>query len=476
MKRTILIAAAAALLISGAAAAQPAGEGRLYLFSGQSNMELPVNRCLDVVGNDVKDYSNPAVHYMKLPLRYEFDGPVENLVPGRWSDLTPENAGLWGALCYFVGKGLNEALGEDIWMVNTAIGGTPIEAWMRADSLPSFCLPQLEQCRDPQWVQDASVRSREIYVKWQEALNQKGIDPNAKWSKVDMFSEEWATDESGAPIYGLHFLKTDIRLNSAQAGSDATLHLGAIVDADSVFVNGHFVGTTSYRYPPRNYPVPASALKKGKNTIEVHLRSHRGECAKFIRDKEYSLETPAGTVQLPRKWNHCVAARMPERDAEIFLQYMPTGLYNAMTAPLKPSISDGSIYGAEASGKPRKLSGVVWYQGESNIERPEIYADELRTMIREWRELFEDDNLPFYIVELAAYMHSELLSPESEGWRAIQDAQRRVAEEMDGVYLVPGRDLGEWNDIHPQDKKTLGERVVKAILENENKTHKSINR
>ena len=60
------------------------------------------------------------------------------------------------------------------------------------------------------------------------------------------------------------------------SGKEAVLRLGCIVDADSVFVNGHFVGTVSYQYPPRIYKVPSKLLKKGKNQLTVRLFSYGG--------------------------------------------------------------------------------------------------------------------------------------------------------------------------------------------------------
>ena len=81
-------------------------------------------------------------------------------------------------------------------------------------------------------------------------------------------------------------------------------------------------------------------------------------------------------------------------------------------------------------------------------------------------EAFGKPDLPFYIVELASYEHSERETAQTSTWVQIQDTQREVCSRMHNVFLIPNRDQGEWNDIHPQNKKTLGERVVKAILEN----------
>ncbi|MBQ3872976.1 MAG: sialate O-acetylesterase, partial [Bacteroidales bacterium] len=137
------------------------------------------------------------------------------------------------------------------------------------------------------------------------------------------------------------------------------------------------------------------------------------------------------------------------RPSQVFLQYKPAGLYNAMIAPLENYA----------------LSGVIWYQGESNCTNAAQYGTLLETLIGACREEFTNPDLPFYIIELAAFEHSEL-TDNDWGWNRVQKEQRRTAERVPGAYLVPNADIGEWNDIHPQDKKTVGQRTARTILDN----------
>lgn len=425
-----------------------AQEGDYYLCSGQSNMELPVIRCMDVVDADVADYTNPQMHYMKVPIAFNFDWPQKALPKCEWETLDDPQKGLsWGAVCYFTAKYLNEATGKDIYMLNSSVGGSPIEAWMPAEDLPDYAQKELLECRDKQWMQQTLYHNAHLYTDWQEKHNAMPENTAAKWESIDMFGD-WGY-EDGHEIFGSHYLKNTFKLNAKQCKGDAILHLGAMRDADSTFVNGHFVGNITYMYPPRNYKVPAEYLKKGENVVEIHLYAAESG-AGFVPDKEYSVETVKGTVSLDQGWQHKAGRRMPRRDAQIFLQYKASGLYNSMLAPIT-----------------KCPKGIIWYQGESNAGRADNYADLLKTMITAWRAHFQNPDLPFYIIELAAFEHSERETAETSGWVRIQDAQRQVAEEMHNVYVVHNRDLGEWNDIHPQDKKTLGKRVADVILEAE---------
>jgi len=438
-----------AVLVCQAANAQTAiPEGDLWLCSGQSNMELQIRRCLDVVADDVKEYANENVHYMKVPLTWNFKGPQEVLPQGKWESLNPVDSREWGALCYYLGRYLNEETGRPVTIINSSVGGSPIEAWTPEEKLRDYAVERLVDCKDENWVMQTMAHNRNLYAEWQAELDSRPQNTEAKWRRMPLFSDKWGKDENGEPIHGSHYFKRTVRLTKKQAAAGAILHLGAIVDADSVFVNGVYVGNTTYMYPPRNYNVPEGVLKRGKNVIDIHLQSHHSGYPHFVENKEYSLETPAGKKSLLRGWKYKAGVRMPARDQEDFLQYRPSGLYNAMIAPLKGL----------------KFKGVVWYQGESNTFNAEIYDELLRDMINSWRELFDDPDLPFYIVELAAFEHSELETAETSNWVLVQDKQRKLAEEMDNVYLIPNRDLGEWNDIHPQDKRTVAQRAVNVIL------------
>ncbi len=422
--------------------------GDVFLCSGQSNMELPVNRCLDAVAEEIKGYSNPQIRYLYVPQVYDFDGPRDHLPECSWEVLDSEATGLsWSAVCYFTARYLQEATGVPVGMVNASLGGSPIEAWLREEVLPDYALAELNHLREPAVLDSINAFNARLYTDWQNAHNALPANTSARWKSVDIFSTDWAVDQKGEPVYGSHFLRRSFRLPEGWTGA-SVLHLGAMIDADSTFVNGQYVGNTTYMYPPRNYPVPEGVLKEGENTVEIHLYACGGRPGGFVPDKEYSLETTAGKVPLLKGWEHKAGRRMPARESEIFLRWKPVGLYNAMEAPLKDFA----------------FNGFIWYQGESNCDNAADYGTLLETLVRTRREELATPDLPFYIIELAAYEHSEL-TDNDWGWNRVQKEQRRTAERVPGVYLVPNADLGEWNDIHPQDKATLGRRTVNAILE-----------
>ncbi|MBP5676471.1 MAG: sialate O-acetylesterase, partial [Bacteroidales bacterium] len=243
--------------------------GDVFLCSGQSNMELPVNRCLDAVAEEIKGYSNPSLRYLEVPQVYNFDGPQEDLPECSWQVLDSEATGLgWSAVCYFTARYLQEETGVPVGMVNASLGGSPIEAWLREDVLPQYSLEELAFLRKPGVLDSLNNFNAHLYVDWQNAHNALPANTSAKWKGIDLFSKSWGVDKNGENIYGSHFLRCSFRLPKGWAGP-AVLHLGAIIDADSTFVNGKFVGNTTYMYPPRNYSVPEGILREGENTVEI---------------------------------------------------------------------------------------------------------------------------------------------------------------------------------------------------------------
>jgi sialate O-acetylesterase len=106
------------------------------------------------------------------------------------------------------------------------------------------------------------------------------------------------------------------------------------------------------------------------------------------------------------------------------------------------------------------IKGVIWYQGETNTGRPAEYVDLFPAMIRDWRTQFGQGDFPFIFVQLANFMEAKEPPGESQ-WAETRDAQLRALS-VPNTAMVVTIDVGEWNDIHPLDKQTVGERLALA--------------
>jgi sialate O-acetylesterase len=127
----------------------------------------------------------------------------------------------------------------------------------------------------------------------------------------------------------------------------------------------------------------------------------------------------------------------------------PRALFNGMISPLIPLA----------------LRGAIWYQGESNADRPRQYRTLLQTMIRDWRKRFGHD-LHFHIVQLANYMACPDQPVESK-WAELREAQG-MALGLPNTGMVVIIDIGEGGDIHPRNKQDVGLRLAMSVL---NKTY-----
>ena len=252
----------------------------------------------------------------------------------------------------------------------------------------------------------------------------------------------WADTPLGS-VNGVVWFRKDVDLPASMGTQPAKLNLGRIVDADEAFVNGVLVGTTSYQYPPRWYEIPSGLLKEGKNTIVVRVVSNIGKGG-FVLDKPYELVCSGQTIALKGPWRYRLGATMEPLASQTFIRWKPLGLYNAMLAPLQKY----------------SIKGVIWYQGESNAARPIQYRELLPAMVRDWRKHWNQGDFPFLLVQLPNYMERKP-EPSESNWALLREAQLKTLS-LPQTGMAVTIDIGEWNDVHPLNKKDVGTRLVLA--------------
>jgi len=125
-------------------------------------------------------------------------------------------------------------------------------------------------------------------------------------------------------------------------------------------------------------------------------------------------------------------------------EFAPGALFNGMIRPLAPYA----------------LRGALWYQGESNVGHAEEYAELLPLMIRNWRDQWDGSDFPFYVVQLPNYADTH---PGGRKWARLREAQSKVAV-LPNVGMVVTIDVGNSLDIHPPNKRPVGERLAQLAL------------
>lgn len=118
---------------------------------------------------------------------------------------------------------------------------------------------------------------------------------------------------------------------------------------------------------------------------------------------------------------------------------------------------------------PFPIKGVLWYQGESNSlekERVEEYKDLLHLLIRDYRKGWKQPNLPFYWVQLSSI---DTANYQSKYWPQFRDEQRKLLGDVVNGGMAVISDIGFRNDVHPTNKKAVGERLARWALKQEYK-------
>ena len=434
--------------------------GDVWLCSGQSNMETPMSRLRDKFPDVIAQATNPNIRQFEVPLAYAFQRPRADVTGGKWTAADPQTVLQFSGVAYFFAKEINAKYHVPVGIIKDAVGGSPAEAWLSADALRQF--PSYEQqgarYKDSSLV--AGIRQREsaAVANWYQQVHQADQGEargQQKWSVPDHDASGWATmkvpgywaDQTPlGSVNGVVWFRKEIEVPAGMAGAPARLELGTLVDADSTYINGQLVGTTGYQYPPRKYDVKPGVLKAGKNVVVVRLISNGGRGG-FTPDKNYQLTANGQVLDLRGTWQYKLGATMPPTPGTTTFQYQPGGLYNGMIAPVLP-------YG---------IKGVLWYQGESNTGHPQDYQALMTSLIGDWRKQFAQPALPFLYVQLANFMASKA-EPGESGWAAVRDAQRRtLGVPHTGMAVIT--DVGEWNDIHPLDKQTVGHRLALAAYQ-----------
>lgn len=141
---------------------------------------------------------------------------------------------------------------------------------------------------------------------------------------------------------------------------------------------------------------------------------------------------------------------------ELWPRWWASAYYNSHIAPLRNFA----------------LRGVIWYQGENNAARKggcagdvAGYVRVMEILIDSWRQQFEQPDLPFYQVQLSAFGGRRFPNAnEPSGWSMIREAQEIVAAKMPGVGMAVSMDIGVKDNIHPPEKKPVGERLARLAL------------
>ena len=446
--------------------------GDVWLLSGQSNIDVTIERVYPQYPQEIDSYENNDVRLFRVQNETDVHGVRDDIKPTsiNWKPLNKENAWLFSAVGYFLGKRMQEKTNVPQGIIVNSWGGTPIEAWISKDSLERdypMLVKRAQFFRSDDYVNSQMQANMQADRQWQKMLQESDAGILQNWAAPDCDDANWQSINQNDWSWrgcGSVWLRQHIIINKEHAGKPARLLLGTLFDQDITYLNGKEIGHTYYQYPPRRYDIPEGLLKEGDNVIAVRFINKYG-AVHFIPEKPYMLcfgddrcsqnPMPKDVIPLAPTWKVNVGTEMPNcPSGDVSLQNIPTTLYNAVLHPLAPYA----------------INGVVWYQGESNTGNPAPYADYLKKLMGCWRDRWQDPQMPFVIVQLANYDGRQQsgfprpitpqTAPMNSGWAQLREAQRTAAKADPRAELAVINDLGETVDIHPLRKKEVAERVA----------------
>lgn len=442
--------------------------GEVWLASGQSNMQMPMESWRAVRVN--QDDINGSAQFDGLRLlqvsratgmseRDSFSADYDG-----WMESSPRSVRNFSAAAWYFGRRLMQELGVPVGIIHSSWGGTIIEAWMSAGAISSYPekLTELEKVRSLSESETDRQQTFEGEIKAfyrRVTIQDKGLSGGlAIWARPDFDDTAWRRMELPCKVQefwpatnGIYWFRKTVEIPAAWAGSDLTLSLGPIDDFDESYWNGEMVGKGTVWNLAREYTVPGKLVKPGKTVICIRNTDDHGDGGLYGAADLMYLQGPDGSrIPLDGEWKVTLSVSfegMPKSTARE--PNMVTVLYNAMIKPLAPFA----------------IKGAIWYQGESNAGKAYRYRDLMSAMIVDWRALWGYD-FPFYITQIASYK-AVSTTPGDDDWAELREAQAMASRNVDKAGMACIIDLGEADDVHPVRKQEVGDRLAALALCND---------
>ena len=433
--------------------------GEVWLCSGQSNMEFPVQGWGTAMNYDseIPTAQHPDIRLFQVKKTIahspQHDVVVNN---GGWQICNSASVADFSAIAYFFAREIVKELKVPVGVIDATWGGTPAEAWTSHESLQS--IPGFEnELADLAEAGYNSQKLSDLYNKRVEQWFDRANSLRADFDKGSMQKgEQWMSmkapgywEESALPGFdGIVWFQHEVEIPDDMAGQLLMLKFSAIDDEDETYFNGKLVGKGSGYNTPRSYTVQGTDVKPGKNVITVKVTDFGGEGG-IAPGSALAVNAVTGkSVSLEGDWTLFVEndfSKMPPRPVQPYSSSYPSVLYNAMIAPLADM----------------PIQGVLWYQGCNNVGRDRQYEPLFKALINDWRQLWRPE-MPFYFVQLAGYLQPQPVQPDSQ-WAALRNAQAKALE-LTNTGMATAIDLGHPTDIHPRNKQDVAHRLALIAL------------
>ncbi len=427
--------------------------GEVWLCSGQSNMEWTVGQSMNAK-KEIASAAYPFIRHIKIP-RTINSMPVPDCSPEGWKVCDSTNVAAFSGIAYFFARNIYNELKIPVGIINSSWGGTNIETWISREAFESsdefkemiIGMPKI----DIDSLSKLNVSGSTSRIEAIQGIKLKDANPGS-FNQITLDDSGWPAiyqpqlweQQSIGELDGVVWLRKTIILPSAILNADAMLELSKIDDWDITYINGIKVGSTNQYDAKRKYSIPPGILKEGKNVIAVRVVDNGGGGGIYGDSTDLKISFANTSIPLAGEWKFQVEAIKKTTNENSF----PSLCYNAMINPLIPFA----------------FQGVLWYQGESNAVRAFQYRKAFPLLINDWRQKWNNPNMPFYFVQLATFKTSGN-SNEGCGWAELREAQTLTLN-LPNTGMCVTTDIGNPSDIHPTNKQEVGRRLATIALNN----------
>lgn len=435
--------------------------GDVWICSGQSNMFWTMGRLVaGLPESDEASYPHMRMFTVEREMALT---PRQDLAGTGWIEAEGRAILEFSAVAYYFGKELLTETGIPIGLISTSWGGTNVESWTSMSTLKKYphitaVYEGLDKSVDNSISGTAKLRNDRIGIL--KEFVYEGIGLQEEWQKYNMSFVSWdwiripqkLDNELFNTMDGAVWFKKQFDLPSLYRDKDIQFNLGGFHDHGMVWLNGHLLGESFEPEPRRDYRAEAKYLKNHDNEIIIRVFDTSGKGGIITGDMQMNFHPvgkPDSKQLLCGDWQYKISLVLQEpftipsvESGRVRVNDAPSSLFNQMIHPLL-NLS---------------ITGAIWYQGEANAGRALEYSKLFPDMIRDWRMHWGQGDFPFLFVQLAAYDR-----PRTQIWPELREAQRKALE-LPNTGMAVTIDIGEPDNIHPQNKWDVGKRLALPAL------------
>ena len=424
--------------------------GEVWFCSGQSNMNLSVASSSGWE-EEKKVVRDPLLRLIKI--REDSASKPDKDTVASWAPSTAESIKDFSAVGYYFGKSLRTELGVPVGVILSAWNGTTAEVWTPAKELKS------------------RKEFKPILDRWKKRVSK---EPRIAVRNNPLKMEVSAV--SMVPSDGSAVIPVEVAGSATETVWEAPGHsdnssVEFAISGSSLVLKGELgiAGYFSVARPLGSYEKPldysrCDAIRlriRGQGVFNVQVRATDVWDWAFHVSKPFKATPNWSEVTLKfadftqPEWGYAKPLNPAlvfgfglSADGGMVYPEMPSGLFNAMVAPVIP----------------HSIRGVLWYQGESNSDRAEQYRKLLPALVSGWRREWGQGNIPFYAVQIANF-GKPVEGVEENDWSELREAQSMLLS-LTNTGLATAIDIGEAENIHPKNKREVGRRLSLIALAN----------